>query len=187
MPRFPERMDRNLPARQRGVILVVCLVLLVVLTLIATGGMQSTIVEERMAGNLQDYDLAFQAAESALEEAESWLDAQVLLPSTSADGSTHVWLLDAPDPDTDSSPWWDERDATWWGSKGHSLSGLAEVSTQPDYVIEEYFSGFQGQSLNIGTGGFSSSRVIHRITGRGVGANANTEVLLQSTFIRPYD
>lgn len=176
------------PRKQQGIVLVLCLVFMIALTIIATGSMESTIVEERMAGNLQDYNLAFQAAEAALGEAESWLENRVLQPPTSSDGSTVVWVKDAPDPDTsDDTPWWEVRDATWWDNNAQQISGMNGVAVQPQYVIEEMFTGFRGQSRAIGTGQTTTSRVVHRITARGVGGNTNTVVLLQSTYLRPYD
>ena len=56
---------------QQGAILAMCLIFLVVLTVIAVGSMETTILEERMAGNMQDYNVAFQAAERALEVGET--------------------------------------------------------------------------------------------------------------------
>ncbi|MEX0619817.1 MAG: PilX N-terminal domain-containing pilus assembly protein [Pseudohongiellaceae bacterium] len=175
------------PQRQSGVALILSMIFLLVVTLLATGSMESSILEERMAGNLRSHNLAFQAAESSLKSGEGWLQSQVLLPGTSSDGSTVVWSSNAPDPDSDGDEWWEERDGVWWNSNAEQLGGLSGVQNQPQYVIEEHFTGFQGQSLTIGTGEVSTSRVMHRITARGVGGDSNAEVLLQSTHLRPYD
>lgn len=172
---------------QSGIALILSLIFLLVATLIATGAMDSAIVEERMAGNLSNHNAAFQAAEASLRGGEAWLEDRVLLPTLSADGSTSVWILDAPDPDADQDDWWEERDAAWWSANGEQISGVSDVAVQPQYVIEEYFTGFQGQSLTIGTGEISTSRVMHRITARGTGRDNSAEVLLQSTFLRRYD
>lgn len=173
--------------RQRGVALILSMIFLLVATLISTGVMQSAIVEERMAGNLSNHNAAFQAAEASLRGGEVWLEDRVLLPILSADGTTNVWMLNAPDPDADEDDWWQERDSAWWDANAVQLNGISEVAVQPQYVIEDYYTGFQGQSLGIGTGEISTSRVMHRITARGVGRDSSAEVLLQSTFLRPYD
>lgn len=55
---------------ERGSVLVIALVILVVLTLMAIAGVQSTSVQERMAGNIRDKDISFQSAEAALRDAE---------------------------------------------------------------------------------------------------------------------
>lgn len=172
---------------QRGALLIVCLIFLTVLTLMALTSMDTSVTEERMAGNMQDYNQAFEAAEVAMEAAEAWLAAQVELPTASATGAAEVWTQDGPDPDADSVSWWEERDAAWWEDYGIAATGLDQVSEQPRYVIEEYFVSTDGQSLAIGTGEVSSTRVLHRITARGVGGSTDSEVMLQSTYIRPYD
>ena len=55
---------------QRGAVLIVALVLLLVLTILGTAGIQDTAMEERMAGNFRDHSAAMQAAESALRAGE---------------------------------------------------------------------------------------------------------------------
>jgi len=56
---------------QSGVVLVVSLIMLVLLTMIGVTGMQVTGLEEKMAGNSKDRNIAFQAAEAGLRDAES--------------------------------------------------------------------------------------------------------------------
>lgn len=61
------------PSAQRGAILIVTLVMLLLLTLLALGSMRGTTLEERMAGNLRDESQAFQAAEMGQRVAEAWV------------------------------------------------------------------------------------------------------------------
>lgn len=63
----------QLPATQRGAVLIVTLVMLLLLTLLALGSMRGTTLEERMAGNLRDESQAFQAAEMGQRVAEAWV------------------------------------------------------------------------------------------------------------------
>ncbi len=174
---------------QRGAILVFCLVFLAILTVMGTSGMETTILEERMSSNMRDYDLAFQSAESALKNAEAWLVLQDTLPITSSDGSTRVWTEDSMDPSaTDGKYWWDHANINpaWWAANGDAIAGVAEVASQPVYVIEQYRTVDSGQSISIGSGSSSVPRVFHRITARGVGVNPTTAVRLQSTFVQSY-
>jgi len=63
----------NAPAMrsgQRGVALVVALVLLLVATLIGLASVRGTNLQERMSANMYDRSLAFQRAEAALRAAE---------------------------------------------------------------------------------------------------------------------
>lgn len=55
--------------RQRGAALVVGLVLLVIVTVLAISGMNTATTELAMARNDQNYENAFQAAETGLEQA----------------------------------------------------------------------------------------------------------------------
>lgn len=54
---------------QRGMVLVISLLMLLVLTLLGLGSMGSATMEGRMASNLQSQTIAFQAAESAIANA----------------------------------------------------------------------------------------------------------------------
>ncbi len=56
---------------QRGIALIVVLILLLVMTLLGLASLRGTLLEERMTGNLFDRSLAFQAAETALREGEA--------------------------------------------------------------------------------------------------------------------
>lgn len=53
---------------ERGAVLIVALLFLVMLTLLGVTAMTSTTMEERMAGNSRDAGIAFQAAEAALRD-----------------------------------------------------------------------------------------------------------------------
>jgi len=60
----------SITLQQSGAVLIISLIMLLLLTLIGASSMQTTSLEEKMAGNLRDRNLAFQAAESALRDAE---------------------------------------------------------------------------------------------------------------------
>jgi type IV pilus assembly protein PilX len=65
------RKTISLNGQQNGAALVVGLVLLVVVTVLAVSGMNSATTELAMARNDQNYENAFQAAETGLEQALS--------------------------------------------------------------------------------------------------------------------
>lgn len=69
-----------------GTTLVVCLLLLVPLLLLGVGTMESAVLGERMAANIEDRARAFDAAETALEAGEAWLRSQAVLPIASSEG-----------------------------------------------------------------------------------------------------
>jgi hypothetical protein len=55
--------------RQRGAVLVVALLLLLVLTILGTAGLVTAALELRLAGNVDHHARAFAAAEHAIEQA----------------------------------------------------------------------------------------------------------------------
>ena len=81
----------NIPTRQRpcrtgprhsaGATLIVGMILLLLLTGISLTSLKAIKTDERLAGNLQDRHVAFQAAEAALREAEGYLDRPSLPPA----------------------------------------------------------------------------------------------------------
>jgi len=68
------RQLRLMP-RQRGMVLVTALLLLIVVTLLAVGMFRSFGLDEKIAGNVREKQRALNAAETAEEYAEFWLAA----------------------------------------------------------------------------------------------------------------
>lgn len=66
---------RRMHRYQRGVVLPIVMILMVILGVLAVSGMDDTAMQERMAGNMRDREIAFQAAESALRAGEEWLQS----------------------------------------------------------------------------------------------------------------
>ncbi|SEK02676.1 type IV pilus assembly protein PilX [Variovorax sp. OK605] len=73
-------MSRSVHRPPRGFSLIVVLLMLLVVTVLALGAAQTSLVSERSARNDRDTEVAFQAAEAALLDAES----DVLGPNDSA-------------------------------------------------------------------------------------------------------
>lgn len=71
------KLMRIAPSRrhQRGAALFVGLILLILMALIGLSAMQSTLLQERMAGNFRLVNLAFQNAEEAVRVAEGRIQA----------------------------------------------------------------------------------------------------------------
>ena len=61
-------------AKNTGVVLFICLVMLLLLTLLGVSSVQTTSLEQIMARNAVDANIAFQAAESALREGEDFVE-----------------------------------------------------------------------------------------------------------------
>jgi type IV pilus assembly protein PilX len=63
--------------------LLIALVLLIVMTLLGLASIRSTSMQERMGANMFDRNLAFQAVESALREAESTITVTTVVSNSS--------------------------------------------------------------------------------------------------------
>lgn len=172
--------------RERGVALFISLVLLLVLTIVGVSAVQTTTLETRMARNEHDTLLAFQAAESALRDAEAFLLANVAsVEDTDAftpAGAAGLWdVADPGDPDP-----WDVANI-WTG--GQSVVAPTDtgavVAEPPRYLIEHLGDVASVENPYQLTPDYPDpvDRVaMFRITARGVGGSANARVLLQSTF-----
>ena len=156
--------------RQTGVALITGLIFMVVLTLIAMAAMRTTMLEERMSGNAQDRDSAFQAAEAALRAGEQVLTGATLPPFASGTAYTPKIAQGTLPSYWVTHPWSTQSVAAWQP---------AGTFAAPRYVIEEV--GTQAAGGGLGIGAVASSGV-YRITARGVGRSSNTIVILQSVY-----
>jgi type IV pilus assembly protein PilX len=152
-------MKHRIPRRQqRGVVLIVALIMLVLITLVSLSTIRSTTMDERMAGNARDRDRAFQAAEAAVQACLTQIQT----------GSAFTFPV--LDPVVSGAPNWDV-DANWTDpslrntkSYGVALAN-AGLAQDPRCMVEK---------LNA-TGSY-------RVTGRAVGGSVDSVVMLQATY-----
>lgn len=158
---------------QRGSALIVAMVMLLVLTLLGVTAVRNTTLQERMAGNLRDSNLAFQAAERALREGEKFLRSPTLPPFTGANG-----LLTMQD-EAGEGAFWSAYD---WVGNGRTANGVLEVARAPLYVIEELppvpVAGGSERFGPLPDIGF------YRVTAQAVGGSAEAVSILQTTYRR---
>jgi type IV pilus assembly protein PilX len=176
------------PAAQTGSALIISLIFLIVMSLIGITAMQNTTLEERMAGNMRDHDLSFQAAEAASRDAEEWLGPGSLTsrpPACTNPLLCDVWeknyligLVDFTVPDD-----------TWWNANSHEYGSdtgagnLAEVSSDPRYLIEEV--DFVPDSLVRGIG-VPTGRNFYGVTALGAGGTDAAQTVVETTFTRRF-
>ena len=133
------RFDIALPfKRQSGVVLAVSLIMLLLLTMIAASGARVTGLDEKMAGNMRDRNLAFQAAESALSAGEA-AAAVANISACPATPANPVGFYQSRDADCDgeqeTTPIWVSID---WNTQSILYSGaLADISSNPRYIVED--------------------------------------------------
>lgn len=170
------------PVKQQGIALLVTLVMLILLTIIGIYAMSGTNLEEKMSGNTRDHYIAFQAAETALLDAEDFVENLVNTADFTDGGASGLYL--ATDPE--QTPVWQTVD---WESNGNLkvvASALNEIFAQPKYIIE-YFTEIVSKEDNInlqnyGEGTGAGSVDIFRITAHGTGGAESSQVLLQTTY-----
>ncbi len=91
-------MTSNYPASQRGAVLIVSLLILLILTVIGVSSMQSSTLEEKMASNSRDRNIGFQSAETAMREAETYIESLVTTGGFTNANGLYAEIADEPDP-----------------------------------------------------------------------------------------
>ena len=68
--------EQPMKLTQKGAVLPITLILMVLMMMVGLSTMKTSILSERMAGNYDSVNVAFQAAEAALRDAEQDLDCE---------------------------------------------------------------------------------------------------------------
>ncbi|MGH8283502.1 MAG: pilus assembly PilX family protein [Gammaproteobacteria bacterium] len=175
--------------RQQGFVLIVALVLLLILTIIGVAASQRTTLEQKMAGNAQNHDMAFQAAEAALRAGESGIEQGTFVNFAGDSGGlflfdpsiTPQWLTTSGT--VDSSFLADPANMQSYTITGNSITN-PPVFAQPLFMIEQMPPvPAPGQSLGLQEYGSGVPQVqVYRITALGWGGDANGQVVLQSVY-----
>jgi len=177
--------------RQRGAVLVVSLLILLVMTVLGVAAMGSTTLQERMANNNRQQQVAFQAA---LRAAETFLgntisDATALRTNfNSVVPVAGLYAERAPMTGVATYPLpagFDIYDDNDWLAAGSAVEviSLTSVTQRPRYIIE--YVGRVGAPPNDYSGKKPDTRQFgFRITaiGWGEGAAPNARYLLQSSY-----
>ncbi len=171
------------PAKQKGVVLIMSLVLLFVLSVAVSTNINAILVEEKVVINQKDRFLAMEAAESALREAEAKITQQQNEPSATFSDGSKLFTTDEPKNLNDTREWCVERNANWWKTQATEAS-FTGVTVKPRYVIEDYEH--VQDSLVIGQQKDDLGREFYRVTARGVGGTDTARVVLQTTFTKRY-
>jgi len=190
---------------QRGAVMVVALIFLLLLTILAISASGRSLLQERMAGGLRNAQQADMSAQTALRGAE-WK----LWTSTSTIGThlncgsgifTDCYIFDPLNPVTNvvnfrTKQGWVTAGSTEYKGYGNGVdyttTANGKLANNPHYIIEDLgvelppgVSGSlheSGATGSTGSGASSTSRHIYRITARASGASENTVRVLESTF-----
>ena len=167
----------NRAGRERGAVLIVALVMLLLLTVIGLAGMQDANLQESMAGNMRDRNIAFQVAEAGLRAGENELRKATITAPVSAP------LARPGDP----CYWWSCGGSAAvfnWAASPAVTATLNYGVPNPQYVIEllpALPAATTGNSAKFGEDTLSR---VYRVTSRAGGGTGDSIVVLQSTFKR---
>ena len=166
---------------QNGSALIIGLIFLILLTVVGVTAMQSTTLEEKMAGNQRDRNVAFQAAETALRDAEMFLSATV--PVFAANCAGGLCTTAGTIPDLATYTWSDGNYLAYGVNPSPAASmvpptQIPNVDQQPRYFIVDL-----GVTIPMaGCGGGAAQGF--RIIARGWGQNINTQVTLETIYTK---
>ena len=190
--------------RQRGSVLLISLIMLLVLTVIGITTLRTVVSQERMSANDRDSQIAFQAAELGLRDGERWINSQAELPhelecisdTPPCRGADFpgVFMISPVESQFDTVGDLIAMPLNDWTTEGESLQNpaydpaqggapLQGVAEQPRFLIRE--ARIIRDSLTLGRGD-ETQRYLYEVTAIGVGAEQDSQRVLQSTFIRRF-
>ncbi|HEY4093779.1 MAG TPA: PilX N-terminal domain-containing pilus assembly protein [Luteibacter sp.] len=200
--------SRSFAARQqRGVVLVVALLFLVLITIVAITASATSLLQQKLVGGQRNAQLAEWSAETALRGAEWRLwraSSNITTRMQCGSGTLSNCYVYAPDPTAAVAKF---RTATGWVTDGAtafddvdytavSADNTFKLAHNPYYLIEDLGpelppgAGVQhesGATGSTGTGYTSTNRHVYRITARGAGNNENAIRVLETTFAAKAD
>ncbi|MGD8570505.1 MAG: PilX N-terminal domain-containing pilus assembly protein [Gammaproteobacteria bacterium] len=181
---------KNKPALKlnNGSVLVISLLVLLVLTILGVTALDTTVMEERMSSNTRQRNLAQQAAETALKDAEKWLTntaGNVVIQSHIKKFTGTAELYDSTVSGRSLN--WDVNDSNAWDANNSravtSLSAFPNdasiVPGAPRFIIE-YVGRVGDPPLNFTDPDLRE--FAFRVVAIGWGPDKDTKVVLSSTY-----
>ncbi len=167
---------RRRPARrhERGMVLITSLLLLIVVTILALAMFHSFGLDEKIAGNMRDKQLALHAAESAEQYAEWWLANGKATPPVTCSGFvpyTIGQVCTSPLPNFSVTPW---TAGVTYTTDNRGLTNGTTMSQAPQFYITYLGS----PALSTGLTGS-----LYQIDAVGYGGSANTTAVVESTYL----
>ncbi|MGI9323313.1 MAG: pilus assembly PilX family protein [Pseudomonadales bacterium] len=164
---------------EQGAALFLTLAVMLILTIMGITSVQTTIMQQRMAGNYRDLSIAFQAAEAAATEAEAFIDAMSNLNAFPSESATQLCSAGRC-TSLDGTARWQES-SLWSSATGTVKASIAPddlgVAAAPRYLIE-YIAEFTRPD--------ATQVYIFRVTARGTGGTARSVAMLQTTYEKQF-
>ncbi|HTF97255.1 MAG TPA: PilX N-terminal domain-containing pilus assembly protein [Cellvibrio sp.] len=184
--RLHKNIDRNKKislVAQSGATMIVVLILLLLMTIVGVSAMRGSNLQEQMAGNMRDRQIAFQAGEAANRVGEDAVMLSANLPNTS--GAQQGFMQ--ANNGGGGFAFWDAYawDANLPGSAPSNLNLEANWQT-PRYVVEalNVVEVNLDMCLDVPCVNSFPKRFFYRVTSRGFGMTQNTNVFIQTVVAR---
>lgn len=167
MAHLPARRFATAPRSQRGAVLYVALIMLILLALLGIAALQVSGLEERMASNYRTLNRAFQATEERARDAECFVESTVNRRTATC---TAVTINPICDDGFDASSWAQARsavqpsvDATNVRAIGQCIAGNASLAMGRTPVEEDPNPVFQITAFSSDPSGTNASAAIDTI------------------------
>jgi type IV pilus assembly protein PilX len=178
--------------QQRGAVLIVSMLLLLVMTVLALGASQTTRLQERMSANMRDRDLAFESSEAGLRSGERIIDSLTVAPTPCTSGRCQIYDRNILPTNLafQTQTWWTAQSWLYTTDESFSITAVNAIKgggmagADPQFVVEEIEE--VADSLSVPPAGPPPSRIYYRVTSAAQGGTAQAQVVLQSTFARRY-
>jgi len=161
--------------RQRGMVLVTALLMLVVVTLLAVSMFRSFGLDEKIAGNVREKQRALAAAETAEQYAEAWLaagSATTPVACSTMVSSSVGQICTVPPADPTLLPW----------TAGVNYVYAASTATTMNTTTSgpNYFS--QVPAYYIALLGTNATSTVYQIDAVGYSASSDTAAVVEATY-----
>jgi len=187
---------------QSGAVLIIGLILLFSLTLLGVGAMSTNLMQQRMASNMGDATLAFNASDTLIRREQRWLKSQpneAAVLKADCDNNTRCIYFAGEDKKnilvtTYSDEWWEDAAVmtqAWWDANAYEYccapipSDLDNVLLDPKIVIER--QQYELDSIDLGTTSYPTGVTYYRMTARGTGSTSLSEAVIQATVSKRWN
>lgn len=177
------------PRREAGAVLVVGLVMVLLISIIGVSAIRGSNLQESMAGNMRERNLAFQASESALRIGEGMVSDQVSRPLMTDSQGLYNDTFRTP-----ASSILTFSNADWIDATKVKVTTLTldDVSREPTYIIEQLDpdiglgAAMEGSAIDLEGMQNTGDITPYRVTARGFGGSVNSIKTLQTSYNRRY-
>lgn len=177
-----------LPHRQRGAILFVALVMLLIMTLIGVTAARLQTAEESMARNDHNHQLALQSAEAALRSAEASIWNGLYTSADFAGNANGLFELGTEVSTGTGKSYadtidWNNPGTTAMSYAGPALAAVPAPASPAQVIIESLPPVARaGEPLCSASYGSSQACTVYRVTAHATGGDSTAAATLQSIF-----